>query len=631
MTLDLAHNISNTKRETQNKHAASGAAQKKKPTLHSVRLSSSPEPEYEDGVPDNSGSMQILDIHTRNPLISYRAQLFSCEWLQTVGTDVIFSEAPHTVPGSVNIFAQSNDDRTKKLPFEPKVKGNGWALLTTTSNKLVARAVKAIPKDGKAHPAKSEERSQDAYRVKAPLSTVDPILIQDTVSQSQSQARNSAVPEDFDIDRQSDQMRPLNNSEPDRSTEATPPIAERPVTIPIGISATREKQSQATFLERLIKAKQSRGETDKVWLGRARHYEDGWNLEDTTQQDEEPALAEDESEPDIRLENDYPIPRRRDQSQGPEPVNEDPSLMSHGPQIPREGSGSQPSGHDMLLREPPSTKPASDASFSTNSSSASAAPFAPLSSPELFRQAEAASSANPYYTTNSVHQTPVRRGRESRPRVRHLNCRGRGKGRQAQRPPDWNIKGSPNMAPIAQGQGSGGIGSSHRTSRSPHTVTGRRRRGGPSRLQEILPDVQYQEGGHNNGAGGASNVADKGKGGNDLGTHGRGNDEENVESGPRKRRALVRRSSWDLHRSARRDGVVAGGLFRDYVPVEGDTGGADLRGGIGKQRGTGREAEGKEPNDKGDRNEPTGGQVADNPNGNASAQIEVDEHIDEQF
>lgn len=39
-------------------------------------------------VPDR---IQILDLHTSNPLISYQSQLYTCDWTTTIGTDMILS------------------------------------------------------------------------------------------------------------------------------------------------------------------------------------------------------------------------------------------------------------------------------------------------------------------------------------------------------------------------------------------------------------------------------------------------------------------------------------------------------------------------------------------------------------
>ena len=64
------------------------------------------DPALEQAEEDPSSSepedrIQILDLHTHNPLISYQNQLYSCEWTSTLGTDVILTapqpDFPHPV------------------------------------------------------------------------------------------------------------------------------------------------------------------------------------------------------------------------------------------------------------------------------------------------------------------------------------------------------------------------------------------------------------------------------------------------------------------------------------------------------------------------------------------------------
>lgn len=41
--------------------------------------------------PEAIDRIQVLDLHTRNPLISYKNQMYSCEWTSTLGTDVLLT------------------------------------------------------------------------------------------------------------------------------------------------------------------------------------------------------------------------------------------------------------------------------------------------------------------------------------------------------------------------------------------------------------------------------------------------------------------------------------------------------------------------------------------------------------
>ncbi|KAK5011012.1 hypothetical protein LTR28_006321 [Elasticomyces elasticus] len=64
--------------------------------------------------------MQILDLHTTNPLLSYRNALYSCDWATALGTDMFFT----------------NDTDP---PHEPLRTGKNFSLLGLSSARLTAR------------------------------------------------------------------------------------------------------------------------------------------------------------------------------------------------------------------------------------------------------------------------------------------------------------------------------------------------------------------------------------------------------------------------------------------------------------------------------------------------------------
>ena len=49
------------------------------------------QPEEDTSYFEHKDRIQILDLHTQNPLISYQNQLYSCEWTSTLGTDVLLT------------------------------------------------------------------------------------------------------------------------------------------------------------------------------------------------------------------------------------------------------------------------------------------------------------------------------------------------------------------------------------------------------------------------------------------------------------------------------------------------------------------------------------------------------------
>jgi hypothetical protein len=73
--------------------------------------------------------VQILDLHSENPLVSYRGQVFSCEWASNVGTELLFiahdneCQLPvlRSLPGDVDLLAASSCRLIpKSITLEPR-------------------------------------------------------------------------------------------------------------------------------------------------------------------------------------------------------------------------------------------------------------------------------------------------------------------------------------------------------------------------------------------------------------------------------------------------------------------------------------------------------------------------------
>lgn len=78
--------------------------------------------------PDLSDRIQILDLHSSNPIISYQNQIYSCEWTSTIGTDVLITTPDPNFPHPI-------------LREEP-----GVSVLAATSIKLFGRATQIAPR-----------------------------------------------------------------------------------------------------------------------------------------------------------------------------------------------------------------------------------------------------------------------------------------------------------------------------------------------------------------------------------------------------------------------------------------------------------------------------------------------------
>jgi hypothetical protein len=93
----------------------------------------SPEPASQSDTDDDidSSRIQILDLHTSNPLIAYEGQILSCHWASTVGTDMLFR---NTEPDS-----SSQVTPLRKFP--------AFDLLGLSSTKLMAATAQIRPRD----------------------------------------------------------------------------------------------------------------------------------------------------------------------------------------------------------------------------------------------------------------------------------------------------------------------------------------------------------------------------------------------------------------------------------------------------------------------------------------------------
>lgn len=80
-----------------------------------------PDPETED--------IQILDLHSSNPIISYRGRVFEGSWAEVIGTEAILTNEANnslpslrTLPGNISLLAASSSRlmTTEKIP-KPKI------------------------------------------------------------------------------------------------------------------------------------------------------------------------------------------------------------------------------------------------------------------------------------------------------------------------------------------------------------------------------------------------------------------------------------------------------------------------------------------------------------------------------
>lgn len=127
------------------------------------------EPTYHDpSTPEPEEQIQILDLHTHNPLISYQKQLYSCTWTSTIGTDLLLASS--SITPSLPIL--------KHTP--------AFNILAASGIKLIGRPVRPILKE--------EERFSDE-QIRAALTS----SLSDTVTQ-RTEATNKPRPVTIPID-----------------------------------------------------------------------------------------------------------------------------------------------------------------------------------------------------------------------------------------------------------------------------------------------------------------------------------------------------------------------------------------------------------------------------------------------
>lgn len=72
-------------------------------------------------------SIQLLDLHTANPIISYKDEVFSCSWIDMIGTNMFFSQP-------------------KETPlYDPEISTADFDLIGTSRIKLVGNPMKVTP------------------------------------------------------------------------------------------------------------------------------------------------------------------------------------------------------------------------------------------------------------------------------------------------------------------------------------------------------------------------------------------------------------------------------------------------------------------------------------------------------
>ncbi len=200
--------------------------------------------------PPEQQRIQFLGLHTSNPVVSYQNRIYSCDWTTTIGTDLLLAR-PST---------RSDSTEHEDLRSHPK-----YALVATSAVKLLATPSQLVAKQH------IRTKQQDIAKEQA--------VIEVGQGMNESQDRTSGT-----------------------------------ASIPGDNLASRPRQGQGGFLERLAAAKSAKGEQDEVTLvSKKRFTNTGWRVQKNRQmsettsgssisdtdssRDEEDTVDEEEQEP----------------------------------------------------------------------------------------------------------------------------------------------------------------------------------------------------------------------------------------------------------------------------------------------------------------------------------------------
>lgn len=160
-----------------------------------------------------SDRIQVLGLHTTNPIVSYQNQIFSCSWADLIGTELLFTHPEH---GGITSIPHQHRHH------HPLRRDKNFDLIAANSVKVLGRRANLISSSGAGPGPASQENSTNTTALLSGLHSTE-----EAETQAQAQAAAAPPPQDF----------------PHKPTTQT---------------------NQARFLERLMNLKQAQGETDTV-------------------------------------------------------------------------------------------------------------------------------------------------------------------------------------------------------------------------------------------------------------------------------------------------------------------------------------------------------------------------------
>ncbi|KAF1838404.1 hypothetical protein BDW02DRAFT_413243 [Decorospora gaudefroyi] len=120
------------------------------------------------------GEVQVVGLHTPNPLVMYNGQLLSCHWTSTIGTDMFFVKP----------------DANAAIPSQPLRSLPSVDLLALGSAKLVAKVGRLRPRDDLFDDALQAAGSTDTTSDNCGAATTTPRMAESMTTESQPAPTN---------------------------------------------------------------------------------------------------------------------------------------------------------------------------------------------------------------------------------------------------------------------------------------------------------------------------------------------------------------------------------------------------------------------------------------------------------
>lgn len=113
---------------------------------------------------DGQDSLQILDLHSRNPIISSYNQIFTCSWADTVGTELVFAQ-PYNQNEPLPL--RKHDDYTLISASRVKIIGQKANLLSKSKSSSNSHAAASL--------GQAQAQTQAQLQLQLQVQTAEPI------------------------------------------------------------------------------------------------------------------------------------------------------------------------------------------------------------------------------------------------------------------------------------------------------------------------------------------------------------------------------------------------------------------------------------------------------------------------